>query len=1148
MIGSNLRLRLTHSQHLCRPLSLPAVTKYSACWARAAKKAFLAHDSYLDRDVVIGLLKTERLDASGLDLIQREARTMGRLGDHPHIVTVHDMGHEQGQPYVVSQYVERGSMRDLLKRVENHQLPIDQALLLAEQVCQALTYAHERGIVHRDVKPGNILLTKDGSAKLGDFGLAVDLGRSLITGEGKVAGTSTYISPEQAMGHRAEPRSDLYSLGVTLYEMVTGRLPFQGDDVIAVISQHLHAPPVAPSWHNPNIPETLDKLILHLLGKTPAERPASGRIVFETLAAISNSAPGRVEYAKEPRSFDRLAGGVFVGREQEMGKLKAGLGDVVSGCGQILMLVGEAGSGKTSTAEQFATYARLRNAQVFLGRCYEGEGAPAYWPWIQAIRSYVQVREPEHLTSVMGPAAADIAQIVSGVTEKLPSLAPPPSLEPDQARFRLFNSIATFLKNAGKSCPLVLILDDLHWADRASLLLLQFLARELKDSRLLVIGTYRDMELGRQHPLVQTLGELARLGLGQRIGLRGLAERDVARFIEMTTGVSYPESMVSAVYKETEGNPFFVNEVVRLLVSEGRMEFGEEVASWSIRIPEGVREVVGRRLGHVSEECHRVLRTATVVGREFRLEVLEGLREFSVDRLLEMLEEAVAVRIIAEVPGVVGHYKFSHALVRETLYEEIGATRRVRLHSRIADVLERLYSPRPEAHLAELAYHFCRAAPISDVDKAIDYAVRAADRAAGLLAYEEAASHYEAALRTLEFKECVDEADRCELLLALGEAQRKAGISIQARESFVRAANLARKCGSSEKLARAALGLEVRFTGATAEKVDQFQIDLAEEALKVLGEGDTALRARLLAQLSSALYFSPDRRTVLSREAVDVGRRVGDTAAHLASLYSRCLALEGFEKAEERLAIATEIVQIAEEAGNREMALRGHYRCIRELVELGDIQGMERELEVYSRLAEELRQPLYLWYVPFCRAALALFRGRFDEAERLGVEAVAIGQRAQDPNVKLFFGVLKYSSMKARGRHQELEATVQGFVEKYPLIVGWRAILAELYAELGWLDKARKVFERIAANNFDDLSRDGSFVAIVVALSNVCSILGDSLRAQKLYDLLLPFEGRTVMGGRALVCGGAASRGLGLAASTIPRWEEAACHFKTLSR
>ena len=333
--------------------------------------------------------------------------------------------------------------------------------------------------------------------------------------------------------------------------------------------------------------------------------------------------------------------------------MKAALEDALSGRGRLVTLVGEPGIGKTRTALELATYAGLRQAQVLWGRCYEGEGAPPYWPWVQAIRSYVRDVDPEQLRSEMGAGAADIAEVVSDVREQLPGLDVPPQLEPEQARFRLFDSITAFLKSAGQRKPLVLVLDDLHWADHPSLLLLEFVARELASARVLIIGTYRDMELSRQHPLSATLGELTRERLFQRVLLRGLDQEDVGRFVELVSGVNPPSGMVEAVHRQTEGNPLFVTEVVRLLVQEGDLvqdSSGRE--SWSVRIPEGVREVIGRRLDRLSERCNETLTIASVIGREFTLEPLGSLIEdMTHDRLLEVLEKRCPPGSSKSCPG-----------------------------------------------------------------------------------------------------------------------------------------------------------------------------------------------------------------------------------------------------------------------------------------------------------------------------------------------------------------------------------------------------------------------------------------------------------------------------------------------------------------
>ena len=534
------------------------------------KKVYLAQDTLLDREVAFALIKTEGLDDTSRERIQREAQAMGRLGSHPHIVTVFDLGQERDQPYMVTELMGGGDVEGLIEDAEGHRLPLAQAVSIAAETCRGLEFAHSRGIVHRDLKPGNVWITADGIAKIGDFGLAVALDRSRLTKEGMMVGTVSYMPPEQAMGGEVTPQSDLYSLGAMLYEMVTGRPPFLGDDSVAIIGQHINTPPVAPTWHKADCPRPLEALIMRLLNKDQSQRPESASDVLAALEAVDLGDDVGARHAGplpgDAHALDSLAGGIFVGRQREMGELKGCLEDALSGQGRLVTLVGEPGIGKTRTAQELATYAGLRQAQVLWGRCYEGEGVPPYWPWIQAIRSYVQDLDSTELQSEMGAGAADIAEIVSDVREKLPGLKPPPALEPEQARFRLFDSITTFLKTAGRRRPLVLVLDDLHWADHPSLHLLEFVARELSNARVLIIGTYRDMEVSRRHTLSQTLGELTRERLFQRVLLRGLDQEDVGRFVELVSGAAPPEGMVAAVHRQTEGNPLFITEVVRLLV------------------------------------------------------------------------------------------------------------------------------------------------------------------------------------------------------------------------------------------------------------------------------------------------------------------------------------------------------------------------------------------------------------------------------------------------------------------------------------------------------------------------------------------------------------------------------------------------------
>ena len=460
-----------------------------------------------------------------------------------------------------------------------------------------------------------------------------------------------------------------------------------------------------------------------------------------------------------------------------MAELTAALEDALAGHGRLVMLAGEPGIGKTRIAQELAAVAEQRGANVLWGRCYEGEGAPPYWPWVQSMRSYVQLKDAGQLAAELGPCAAHIAEVVPEIRSKLPDLETPTVVEPDQARFRLFDSVTSFLRNASRTQSLMLVLDDLHWADRSSLLLLEFIAGDLDKSSTLLIGTYRDMEVSRQHPLSQTLGSLVRERRFQRLQLAGLNREEVARFVEVTSGGSPLPGFVEAVHARTEGNPLFVGEVVRQL--EG--EVFNDPTAWSARIPAGIRDVIGKRLDRLSEYCNQTLTTASVIGREFTLQQLHRLLgdpsagsalRLSEDRLLDVVEEASAARVIEELPQSVGHYQFTHALIQETLAGELSATRRVRLHARIAEALEALYSHDAEDHAAELAHHFVEAEPVLGPEKLVRYSLLAGERALASYAYEDALTHFERGLVardiTLSGTEAASDEEAAALLFGMG--------------------------------------------------------------------------------------------------------------------------------------------------------------------------------------------------------------------------------------------------------------------------------------------------------------------------------------------------------------------------------------------
>ena len=703
----------------------------------------------------------------------------------------------------------------------------------------------------------------------------------------------------------------------------------------------------------------------------------------------------------------------FVGRAGELAALTADLDAAVGGHGGVVLVAGEPGIGKTRLAEELAARAAGRGAVVLWGRCWEGAGAPSFWPWVQVVRGYVQVQagDPASLRHDLGAGAADIAQLVPAVHDCIPDLPAPPPLEPEEARFRLFDSLAGFLRTAAARRPLLLVLDDLHWADVPSLALLRFMSRELEGvegSSPLVVGSYRHTEVDHGHPLLAAVADLTR-GRHRWLLLGGLGQQDVASFVALVAGAEPSAELAAEMYRQTDGNPFFVTEVVRLLASQGRLDPAARGATvLGGGLPEGVRAVVAERLGRLSGDCQRILEVAAVVGRDFELRVLQPASGLDAERLLALLEEAEAARVVGAIPGGPGRWRFAHALVREVLYESLLAARRVRLHGLVGEALGAVYAADLGPHLAELAHHLVEAAPGSEetAAKAVRMATLAGRRALEVLAWEDAAELFERALVAVELTERPGPEQRCELLLAVGEARMAASDVPAARIAYQQAGELAGRIGSPGALARAGLGLGLEFTSMI---VDPIQVGLLEEALAALGEADSPLRARVLAGLARALVSTPqvERRLALSEDAVRMARRLGDPATLAAVLFGRHLAIWGSERAEvagERLAIATEAVSLAEQIGDRAMALRGRGLRRIDLLELGDLAGYDADLAAAEQAAAELRQLRYRWQLPLAHATRALLACRFAQAEELMEQGLAAGRGRRPGGGELLHG------------------------------------------------------------------------------------------------------------------------------------------------
>ncbi|MCM2252844.1 MAG: LuxR C-terminal-related transcriptional regulator, partial [Ramlibacter sp.] len=726
----------------------------------------------------------------------------------------------------------------------------------------------------------------------------------------------------------------------------------------------------------------------------------------------------------------------------------------------------------------------------------------------------------------------------------------PPVHDPIQARFRLFDAMSGFWKRAAADRPTLLILDNLHWADASSLRLLEFLAPDLASSPMLVLITYREMELSRQHPLSGTLGELSRQHGFERLRLTGLSHDETALMMTLAGGgASVAPALVDAIHSQTEGNPLFVAEMTRLLIQEGMLG-GTQRGSWPPdrdaalhRIPEGIREVIGRRLNRLSPATNQLLAAAAMIGRTFDASLLPRLLDgVDEDACADALEEAVLAGIVECLPGA-GRYHFAHALFRETLYDEIAPPRRSRMHLKVAQALEQAQGGDPAQRLPALAHHYWAALPGGDAQRAADYARRAGEQSGRLLAHEEAARYYGLALQALDAGGLGPAPLRCELLSALGEAHTRAGEYLLAQEAFERAARAALRAGLPGQLARAALGYETAtwcpgMPGIAAAR-------LLREALNAAPTDDLPTTARLLSALARALIFSGEEVQAMKvhEQALAIARRAGDPLILASTLVAGLTARWQHDRVSERVADAAEAVELAAAAGHRSLTLEAAAWRLFDAFEAGDIAGWRAQMEEYERGVDELREQFLRYVAASSRTMHALFEGRFDDAERLSRRTLEIGDRMPGLDAAGVYGVQMFTLRREQGRLDEVALLVDRFVRDNPQGKVWRPGLALIYVELGRLDAARTQFESLAADSFRGLVRDGVWLASVAYLAQVCGALRDARRAGDLYALLRPYSGRNLLAGTSIACFGAADAFLGALCATMKRWEDAERHF-----
>jgi tetratricopeptide (TPR) repeat protein len=851
--------------------------------------------------------------------------------------------------------------------------------------------------------------------------------------------------------------------------------------------------------------------------------------------------PGPVHAAARSEG-DAVVATPFVGREPELAVLRAGLEAALTGAGGLSFLVGEAGIGKTRTSAELVAAARGRGVEVLVGRCHEGDGAPAYWPWIQAIRGWLAARSPADVAATLGPWTTDVTTLLPSLRDAIADRPFTPAVESELARERLFEGVAAFLRAASVAQPLLLVLDDLHDADIASIRLLAAVARELAGGRAMILGTYREVDL-RRRPAAEALADVMSRLPHHRIALAGLGVSEVEEYIASSVGIVPSARMVSAVHRETDGNPLFLSELVRLLACDGGLARAE--SSGRLPIPPGVREVIGTRLDLLTEECSTILGVAAIIGREFGTAVLERVADVPPAAVHLALREAAAERIVLPLDEGAGAWRFTHTLVRETLYQEVSARRRIELHGRVGEAIETLESENPDARLDTLAHHFFESALDVNREKALHYTLAAARRAASVLAWEEAAALHRRALEILEHLSGGSGTRVADTLLALGEANARAGDATAARAAFRRAADEARRVRAPYVLARAALGV-----GGAAPMLGVADVEivrLLEEARIALPDDDSVVRARVLGRLAMELAAGGRQtcREALAEQAVAMARRLGDVETLAYALSARRHLLWRPEHLRERLAEATELATLADSVGRVETALEARTWRLVDLLELGEIAAVEDEIEQITAIATAGRHPLYLYRADVYRAGLALLAGRFDAAEELAQAFLAKGERVSGQNAFGAFAAVMSTLYRVRGGPlEDLVPVARRFIEEHPELSAMRAGVASLYFDTGRLAEAREEFARVAAAEFSDLPQNPFLPAAVCMLARACTQLGDVRRAAAIYELLLPWAGLNVAVGLGADCYGAASRYLAMLATTMERWEDAERHFE----
>ena len=863
-----------------------------------------------------------------------------------------------------------------------------------------------------------------------------------------------------------------------------------------------------------------------------AERPSSTR-----------SQPGSGNVVALQRASPAIAtsdDGPLVGRVRELQELRNAYAGARAGHGGVQLILGDPGVGKTRLAAALSEHAAADGAKVVWTRGW-GRAAPAYWPWVEVVRSLCVDVDGETLRRELGPSADELLRLAPELAERLPAARAPAGHTTgdeasDIARFSLFDALVSLLRARSASAPVVVLIDDLQAVDEGSLVALDFVSRMLRDAAVLLVITMHERVPERSPDAQTALSNIVRAGRRRRLVLGGLSSEDVGQLIELTSGIRPAPGLALAVHARTEGNAFFVREILALLLAEGRMQDPPD----ELPLPDGVRGTIRRRLELLDRDVVATLERAAVLGRTFQLSVLEHASQRDRDGVLTALEQAAQLGIVHEIPATVGQYRFGHGLIVDTLVADMSAGARMAAHEAAGEALELAYRGAIDAHLPELAHHFLSAAPRGDQHKAVDYAQRAAERALDNLAYEQAAELFSRALEALTLLEA-DVPRRAALLLGQGSAQLRAGRAT-ARATFEAGIAATRSIGAHDTFARAALGASP--LALTPGFVDDAHIALLAEALERIGPGDDPLRVRLLGSLATALYWSDaaPRRVELAQEALTMATRLGDDVTLAFALSSGQLATCGPDNTIQGLDWLRTLFELSERAGQSTLTLDARSRYVDLLLELDDLAGADMAIETAERLATAARDRRAMAFVPLQRARRIMIEGRFEEARGLLADVAAISGELPDTTIPLSVQsqlVVLDWVQKGPGAIGESVRDLAGSVPNMPV---WRALLTATLAASGRAAQAELEFDRLAAENFKTLPRDNLWFGAMTALSETATLLGLRSGSLELYAQLKPFAGRNIVTPTAGFLG-PVDMWLGTLARVGGRGEQALTHF-----